>query len=349
MSRVLIATGGTGGHILPSEALAEELQNEGVEILLSGANLSRNRYVSKGKFPTTDIRSGMGWKGIFKVLFGIKDSLKVIDDFKPDAIIGFGSYTSFPLLVAGKIKGIPLILWAADTIPGKVIRWFSPYSKITAIQFPESAAYLSGIVTQARMPLRKGFQLASLTREAALEFYQLEGKNSIILIMGGSQGAKFLNVIAPIAIGELPNTVEVIHIAGSEEEKVKVELLYKQNGILARVKAFEPQMQMAWRAADIALTRAGAVSCAEQIEFEVPGILVPYPFSSDQHQEKNGRYLVSLGLAEMGREGDMTPEDLSQKLYSLLRTKKSRQEKIRDHKIKRPNKPLKTIVMEIIQ
>lgn len=353
MKRVLIATGGTGGHIYPSVALAQQLKSEGYDILLSGAMLSRNPYLKETDFQYEEISSAPGIKGLPYVAKGTLESYLLMNRFKPDLIVGFGSYTSFPLLAAGVLKNIPLILWAADAHPGKVIRWFSPYAKVTALQFYEAAAYLKGKSIKVSTPLRENFKKESCSRETSLAYYGLKGDKPILLIMGGSQGAKFLNDIVPLAIShrsELTNIInlDILHIAGSLRESERVHSTYQKLGIKALVKPYEEALHHAWRIATIACTRAGAISCAEQLEFEVPGVLIPFPSATDAHQEKNGALLSATGLTEVSLESKTSPETLRELIKALLESASFRREQLSLNKKNQSSKTLTNLVKETL-
>lgn len=341
MSRVLIATGGTGGHVFPAMALAHELKELGVDVEVAGAMLSSNRYIDK-TFPLHDVRSGSSVKSAFQITCGVYDSLKMIRFFNPRVIVGFGSYHTFPILAAGALKKIPLVLWAADSVPGKVIRWFSPFAKVTGVQFPEASNQLKGITALTGMPLRKGFHKDAISQAEARSYYKLPGKKPICLVFGGSQGAKYLNEHLPDGL----DGFEVIHFAGSDREAEKVEKRYHERNVVAAVKAFEPEMARAWRAADIACLRAGAVSIAEQLAFEVPALLIPFPHAMDNHQEKNADYVVALHLAIKRLEGTTTSKEKGLLLQELWKTKKERQESFQLHKQKNTVKTLCALVME---
>lgn len=240
------------------------------------------------------------------------------------------------------------MLWAADAYPGKVVRWFSPYAQLTATHFPEAVKHLKGRHVPCLMPLREGFSLEAHSKEESLAYFGLDASQPILLVVGGSQGAKFLNHTAPKAIGKLPPGVRVIHLAGSESEVEAVQKAYEGYGVKAIVKGFESKLHHAWRIADIALARAGAVSVREQLEFEVPGVLVPYPAAADNHQEENCRTLKQSGLAEMVVEKALDPDKLAKLLMSVLLSQSVRREKARRFKQGSKAKSLSELVMEYL-
>lgn len=312
--KVLIATGGTGGHIFPSEALAKELVEEGNEVFFAGGKLSENRFFSKA-FPFEDIPVTPSLKKLSILYQGLRKSLRLLRTFQPDVVVGFGSYYSLPLLIAAKLLRIPLVLYAADRKPGKVIKLFSPFAKAVGVHFPDTE--LKG--KWVGMPLR--FNPEAVSKEEAYLYYGLDKDKPVCLVFGGSLGAVELNRLAYEALKELP--FQVIHFTGSQPESDKYAALYKN----AVVKPFEKRIDLAWAIADIALTRAGAVSCAELAAFKVPGLLVPYPNASDDHQTRNAEGLQKMGLCDLRQERDLDAGSLKTLLDNLYKTREERRQK----------------------
>lgn len=319
---ILIATGGTGGHIFPAEALAKELTQDGNIVFFAGGKLSENKYFSK-KYPFENVTVGTGLKDFKNILRGIQESFDLFKQFQPDVVVGFGSYYSFPVLAAAVLKRIPVVLYAADTKPGKVIRWLSPFSKAVGLHF--SGTPLKGEVVG--MPLR--FDPRYVSKDQALNYYKLDAKIPICLVFGGSQGAKNLNELAFQALKKLP--FQVIHFTGSIEDTSRLSTEYFKAGVKAVVKTFENRMDYAWAASDIALTRSGAVSLAEEMAFKVPGVLVPYPHAMDDHQTLNAEILVKMGFCDMKQEKDLNPEKLSELLENVWKTRQDRIKKLTSH------------------
>lgn len=341
MARVLMATGGTGGHVFPAMALAAELEDK-VTLHFAGAKLASNRYFDQQAFPYTEIKSGAHIYELLPVCQGILQSLKLLKALSPQVVVGFGSYHSFPVLAAARLLRLPMILWAADSIPGKVIRWFSPYAQMTAIQFPAAAAHLKGATQLSAMPLRQGYFKQAIDRRTALNHYRLPGAKPVCLVFGGSQGARYLNEAVPEALQDF----EVLHITGSEASVPCVAARYQSLGVTACVLPFESEMQRAWCAADIACLRAGAVTLAEQLAFEVPALLIPFPFAMEDHQTKNAEYIASLNLGIMLKEGSASATEMGAVLKKLLQSSSERQSSFQAYKQKGGVKTLKELVME---
>lgn len=331
--KVLITVGGTGGHVFPALALAQQLEEALPEIKIQfvGGKLNTNRYFDKGIFPYHSISCGsfssknpfsLG-KSLYNIVKGIKQSKDLFKNFKPDLVIGFGSYHTLPSLLAAKLCKIPIVLHESNSIPGKVNRLISPYAVVTAVLFPDAIQSLKGHVVLSGVPLRKGFKKGSVSKQDALTYFGLTSVKPTLLVFGGSQGAKALNKVVLQAVDK---ELQVIHITGQEESVNELTEKYKQKGIDACVKGFETRMDLAWQASDFALCRAGSGTIAEALEFEVPCILIPYPFAADDHQKQNASFMVNtVGGGRILIEKDLKPHDLIEAFNDFKNGKKMRQ------------------------
>lgn len=328
--RVLIATGGTGGHIYPAMALAQQIEREqkDAEILFIGGGLSQNRYfdreafasrtVSCGAFtdrsPLALLRSG------FNISRGILQSCGVIRKFKPDVVVGFGSYYSFPPLIAAKLQSVPFVLHEANSIPGKVNRLLAPYAIAIGVHFPQTLGLVKGKKYEVGMPLRTPFKKGAMHRDEARKYFGLSRERITLLVFGGSQGAQIINKQIREALRLIPlENLQVIHIAGNTDQISELIKGYRVLGIPACVKSFEERMEIAWEAADLVISRAGASSIAEQLEFEVPGILIPFARAADDHQNHNADFLVdTVGGAKKIQENALSATKLAEMMISFL-------------------------------
>jgi UDP-N-acetylglucosamine--N-acetylmuramyl-(pentapeptide) pyrophosphoryl-undecaprenol N-acetylglucosamine transferase len=295
-SRVLIATGGTGGHVFPAQALAKELKEKGFEILFVGGKLNTNRYFKRGVFAHREISSATfskasSFRALWHIGKGVWESFKILREFSPDLVIGFGSFYAFPILMAAKLKRSPMVLFESNAIPGKVTRLFSPSAVMTAVQFSEAIRQLKGTCIEVKMPTgeRKRTEAA-----VARDYFYLSPERFTFLVFGGSQGAQSINHFFSEAIGLIEKArdqFQVIHVAGQSESAEIVRRKYEHLGIRSCVKVFEERMDLAWSAANLVVCRSGAATVAEQIAFEVPGILIPFPKAADDHQTKNAIFV----------------------------------------------------------
>ncbi len=331
--RILIATGGTGGHLYPAISLADRLTqlNPALEVLFVGGKLKGNRCFENKAFAYREISSAtFNWKNPVQVakaggciLRGIWESGQILNEFCPDAVVGFGSYYTLPILCAARWREIPIVLHEANRIPGKVNRLLSPHVLLTGVHFPDAALKLKGRTMEIPFPLRMGYEKGTMTSFQARSFFGLDSDRTTLLLFGGSQGAKKLNQTFMEALTELSapfrKSIQILHLTGDDAFVRQLEEKYEAAHIKAAVKAFEPNMMVAWAAADLVIARSGAGTVAELMEFEVPAILIPYPYAADHHQEANADFVVDVVKGGVKyREADLTWERLKNGIESLL-------------------------------
>ncbi len=327
MNKILIAVGGTGGHVFPAIGLAEQLKkiDASIEVLFTGGRLETNKFFNRTAFPYHPVSCGSlqmhrplaAIGNVGRIGLGTWQSRKLLRDFQPDLVVGFGSFYTFPTLLASLWEKTPILLHESNSIPGKVNRLLSKYADCIGIQFPEAALHLKGNSRLVKTPLREGFRLGSVTRQEASRFYGLSPTLPTLLVFGGSQGAKAINAL----FSEAPfkGQLQILHFTGDASATPLLKEKYQRQGIPAVVKDFEPRMDMAWQAADCVISRSGAGTIAEQLEFEVPGILIPFPFATENHQEKNADYMVDqIGGASKLLEKDLTSARLGQEIERML-------------------------------
>lgn len=362
--KYLITVGGTGGHIFPALALAHELKESDPsnEVVFMGGSLSANRFFDKESFPYETVASGtislkkpfQSLLGCGKILKGIWQSRSFLKKHKPHVVIGFGSYYTLPTLLAAKLSGIPFVLHESNSIPGKVNRLMSPYALTTGIQFPQTGTLLKGNTHHVETPLRKGFCKGKIPQTEARQYYGLDSHKTTLLVFGGSQGAKALNYFLMEAFStKLKNCdVQLVHLTGSSELTREIIACYAKHGIKACVKDFETRMDMAWSSADIVISRSGAGTIAEQLEYEVPGILIPYPQATENHQEINADFMVKLGGAIKYIEKEFSGDVLSYEIESFLALNAKRLTKMRkaieDYKKQIKIPPFTTVITTLI-
>ncbi len=364
-NRIVISAGGTGGHLYPAQALGYQLLNQGknIELLFVGGKLSSSPYFNRQKFNCREISCstfGQGilgyWQGSKAIFKGILECRKIIKDFGPKVVIGFGSYHTLPMLIAAKLSSIPIVLHEGNRIPGKVNRVFSSCSELTIVHFPDTLDYIKGRGEVAKMPLREGFCKGRVTKEESRLYFRLHPSRETLLIFGGSQGAKSLNyLICKSIIDHLKDVFcqwQVIHLTGDTQLAAKIQEKYNNEGIRACVKDFEDRMDLAWRAADVMISRSGASTIAEQIEMEVPGILIPYPYATDNHQEKNADFVVEkigggLKLSEFALDAEKFAFEIRKMIGDDKKLLKTMQEALCQYKQKLKYKEASTLVCDL--
>lgn len=329
--RILIAVGGTGGHVFPALTLAKEVNKHHphTQILFVGGGLSKNRYFEQSSFNYKEIDCGTlsprkpitSFKNVWKILRGIKQSYQIMRKYSPDLVIGFGSFHTLPTLLATRLNRTPFVLHEANRIPGKVNRLLSKHATLTGVHFPDTASKLQGNVQNISLPLREGFQKGSSSSNNALGHFNLNPSLPTILIFGGSQGAQAINMMAAEAIAQISKNekLQVLHFTGNSNTTQELREKYLQNHISACVKDFETRMDLAWQAADLVISRSGASTLAEAMEFEVPGIFIPYPQATDNHQESNADFMADVvGCAIRRREKGLTAKILADEIEKLF-------------------------------
>lgn len=326
-NKIVIATGGTGGHVFPAEALGRELLQQSYDVTFVGGGLKNNRYFHRNDFKYEEVTTSSLFKvnffrSVWRILQGIRQSFKILTSIKPKLVIGFGSFYTFPVLLAARLKGIPIVLFEPNAIPGKVNRLFSRWATLSAVQFAEAGKWLSGNIIEVKMPTGKR---DLIEKETAREYFYLKPELFTFLVFGGSQGSESINRLFSEAACRLKGdtSFQVIHVTGKTGPAEKLRRMYAEAGISACVKAFEERMDLAWSAASVVICRSGAATVAEQITYAVPGILVPFPQAADDHQTMNAQFIekkVKGGIT--CPEATLTVDKLGTLLSQMLRSDK---------------------------
>ncbi|MBA3958423.1 MAG: UDP-N-acetylglucosamine--N-acetylmuramyl-(pentapeptide) pyrophosphoryl-undecaprenol N-acetylglucosamine transferase [Parachlamydiaceae bacterium] len=362
--RVLITVGGTGGHVYPAMALAQQLKSK-AEVLFVGGGLNSNRYFIRSAFTHHEVSCGMisprrplsSLANLARILKGMQQSSKIINSFNPDVVVGFGSYYTVPTLLAAKLRGVPIVLHEANRIPGRVNRLLSQYVALTGVHFPDTVKLLKGKAQEISIPLREGYQLGALSQEQSRGYFGLDLGRITLLVFGGSQGAQAINQMVYEALKLLPALLsvdfQVLHITGDAQSTIVLQKKYADAGIHACVRDFESRMDIAWQAADFMISRAGAGTIAEELEFEVPGILIPFPEAMDNHQESNADFMVDVvkGAVKF-RQKDLDAKKLSQEIETFLGNQqkqiKEMQQAMRLYKERTDARKLYEVILEMI-
>ena len=337
--RVLLAVGGSGGHLFPAQALAQQLDD--VEILFAGHGLSSNRFFSGERFEEVPSGGRVSWQ----LVEGLWMARNLLKRFRPQLVVGFGSFHAAPVIAAAVTGRVPLLLHECNAVAGRVVRWCAPWAKMTTLYFPE--ARVRGRSMPVQMPIRP----VQLMQDAlGLKEWGLEPGRLTVLVMGGSQGAKALNEQVPLGLAQCRLPLQVIHLAGDESRVAGVEALYRAAGCPARVMAFESQMDKLWSVADLAICRSGANTCAELVASGVPSILVPYPLASDRHQDANAAVLAEkAGGAMILSQEALTPARLGQAVEQISGRLGEMRGKLERYRIGMDRPTLVQVVKELLQ
>lgn len=306
--KILIAAGGSGGHIFPAIALAKELTREPANRVIFAASkraLDRKMlerepfkkiYLSINPMPYRfDLRFA---RFMIKFLYDAVLSLIILIRERPDVSCGFGGYTSGAIMVISSLMGIKTIVHEQNLVPGRANRILDRFVDVTAVSFEESKKYfrVSHPVFTGN-PLREAI-ITGRDRPAS-DLTVLPNKGFTLLIMGGSQGARSLNRVCLDAISlldyHLKKEMNIIHITGPTDCR-EIDEAYKKTGLHARVFSFIDDIHDAYRAADLAISRSGAAAIFELAFYGKPMILIPYPFKKN-NQRFNAEYFAKKGAA----------------------------------------------------
>ena len=321
--RVVIAGGGTGGHLYPGIAVARELRRRRPDALVTFAGTAKGiekRVVPREGFPLDLLRSA-GLKGMspgalvrglaLLPLSGL-DAWRIISSRRPDIVIGVGGYSSGPVVLGAAVRGIPTLLLEQNAVPGLTNRLLARIVSAAAVTFESTREYFGRRSIVTGNPVRPEF--FEQTPAAAA------GGPSRVLIFGGSQGAHAINMAMVAAAERLaahPGRVAITHQTG-ERDLERVRAGYSRAGIEARVEPFLFAMDREMTSADLVVCRAGATTLAELTAAGVPAILVPLPTAADDHQRRNAEVLVAAGAAEMIQQQDLDGATLAGRIEALL-------------------------------
>ena len=326
--RVIIAGGGTGGHIFPAVAIGHALKRlrPDVQLLFVGAKgkMEMEKVPQEGfEIIGLDI-AGFNRSNLlknlvlpFKLLKSWFDAKKILKRFKPHAIVGVGGYASFPMLNAAQSMDIPTLIQEQNSYAGKSNKMLARKANAVCVAyehmdqfFPRKKLILTG------NPVRKSIATSSLTREDGQRWLGLESKKQTVLIVGGSLGAKSINEAIDLHLEEIAGeNVQVIWQTG--KPYYQQALLRTKEFKQVKVFAFIREMDYAYAAADVVVSRAGALAIAELCIVAKPVVFVPYPYAAEDHQTSNAMALVEHNAAEMVKDSDAKTE-LVKKLKLLL-------------------------------
>lgn len=316
--KFMIMAGGTGGHVYPALAVAQELRARGHDVIWMGAPDSfEARVVPPQGFAIEFIRvSGLRGKGLLKLLQAplllvraVLDALAVLRRRQPAVVVGFGGFAAGPGGLAARLSGRPLVIHEQNAAPGFTNRCLARLTRHVLQAFPATFPKARTVGN----PVRAGF--AELPAPAARLAHESAPR---LLVIGGSQGARALNETVPAALALLPADArpQVRHQAGRTLELAQA--AYRQAQVTAELSAFIDDMPAAYGWADLVVCRAGASTVAEVSAAGNATVLVPFPFAVDDHQTRNADYLVSAGAAELLPERAMTAARLAALLADLL-------------------------------
>jgi len=322
--RVIIAGGATGGHLFPGIAIAEHLREKRPEcqlMFVSTGTAIEKRVLPKAGFVfkriATEGIKGRGivakTRAIIKLTAGIFAAAGLIRTFKPDLIIGMGSYSSAPVVICGWLLGVNVALHEQNALPGITNRVLSRLADRVFVSFQKTAGrWPAEKVRITGNPVRKDI----LRAVAGDTLKRSDDKDGFtVFVIGGSQGASRINQAVTGALAYLENKEGLffIHQTGEADEKAVLQA-YQKEGFACPAQSFFDNMAACYSRADFLICRAGATTIAEIVCMGKPGILVPFPFAADDHQTENARALVDAGGVEMIPETELTEQGIAEKV-----------------------------------
>ncbi len=323
--RMLIAGGGTGGHVFPGIALAEEVVTRHPEndvVFVGTARGLEAAVVPAAGFPIELIAvQGLKGKGFLGLLAGLAllpraflQSFAILRRWRPDVVVGVGGYASGPVVLAALLARIPTAIQEQNAVAGLTNRILGLFVQAAFTAFPEAGRYFAR---------RKVHQLGNPIRRMLLDNYMrpsAKHDRMRLLVFGGSQGAHGLNMRVIEALPHLADMKDQIHVTHQTgaRDLAQVEKGYRAVGMEPDVREFITDMSQAYAEADLVVCRAGATTLAELTVCKKPSILVPFPAAADNHQVKNAQSLVEAGAAVMIEERDLTGERLAEEVRAIL-------------------------------
>lgn len=315
--RLLIAASGTGGHLFPALAVAEQLPDYRIEWLGVPDRLETRLVPTQYPLHTIAVEGfqkqfGFGSLVVFSRLAkAVVQVRRLLQQGQFSSVFTTGGYIAAPAIIAGRSLGLPTVLHESNALPGKVSRWLSPWCSSVALGFTATAQYLP----QARCiyvgtPVRSEF-----LQPSKLEL-DIPAEVRLIVVAGGSQGAVAINrLVRHCAIAWLDEGIWVVHLTGDNDPEVR-ELTHPHYLPLP----FYHNMAGLLQRADLAISRAGAGTLTELAATATPAILIPFPYAAEDHQTYNANIFASTGAAKVFSEASLTPEMLTAEILNLLRS-----------------------------
>jgi len=328
---VLIAGGGTGGHLYPGIAVAREIMRRmpDAQITFVGTTAGiESRVIPREGFALDTIRSaGLKGKSVASLVRGIAllpasafDAWRTISRRRPSIVIGVGGYSSGPVVLLAALRGIPTMLMEQNAMPGVTNRLLARFVRAAAVTYDESSRFFAGRAFLAGNPVRPEFFGGEHDEHGSPRDVD-QRRAARVLVFGGSQGAHAINMAmveaAPRLVAAAPG-LEITHQTG-ERDLEMVRDGYGRAGLQARVEPFLYAMDREMKAADVIVCRDGATTLAELAASRTPAILVPLPTSTDDHQRKNAEALVVKRAARMIEQRSLTGELLATEIVALAR------------------------------
>ncbi len=322
-ARIMVMAGGTGGHVFPALAVAEELRKRGWEVTWLGTPDSfESRVVPQHDFPMQFVKAyrlrGQGIGDLLlaplRLINALRQAWQVLRHNKPQVVLGMGGFVTGPGGLVSIILRLPLVVHEQNALPGLTNRWLSRAAAHVLEAFPGSFPANRKALCTGNPVRQEIVALADMTR------HKIETHRPVrLLVLGGSLGAAALNETLPRALSLLhaASELEIRHQAGAGKAE-QTSSLYEQSKVIAEVTEFVTDMAAAYKWADLVVCRAGALTVSELAIAGVGAILVPYPHAVDDHQTVNAGFLEDAGAAVIVQQAVLSPESLAVLLGELI-------------------------------
>lgn len=320
--RVILAGGGTGGHVIPALAIAHQLkQDYGAEVMFIGtARGIENRLVPAAGFALRLVQVGAlknvslvtRLKTALDLPRAVFESSRMLAEFGAEVVIGVGGYASGPAMLAAAIKGLPTIAFEPNAVPGFANRVVAPMVSAAAVHFEQTRRYFTRCQVTG-VPVRRAFFDIPSRRP--------DKSKPSLLVFGGSQGAHAINEAMASALPLLRQKISNLHIVHQTGERDYNDTFaaYQREGVGAEVQRFIDDMPAAFAQADLVICRSGASTVAEITAAGKPAVFIPFPRAADDHQKVNAQALESAGAAVLWEESRLTPPLLAEAITALVR------------------------------
>ena len=320
---VLVMAGGTGGHVFPALAVAQQMREQGMDVYWLGTRTGLEaRLIPQAGFTIDFIsikglrgKSVLGWiLAPLRILIALTQALRVSLQRKPNVVLGMGGFVTGPGGIAAWLLRRPLVIHEQNAIPGMTNRWLAKIAKCVLAAFPQSFAPQAK-VHHTGNPVRTSILNIN---PPAQRYGDREGELRV-LIVGGSLGAQALNECVPQALAKLASNqqLQVWHQTG-RNKLADTQQRYAKQQVEARLVEFIDDMDAAYAWADLLICRAGAMTISEISNVGIASILVPYPYAVDDHQTANARYLSQAGAAILIQQVELTPQRLADELARMI-------------------------------
>jgi UDP-N-acetylglucosamine--N-acetylmuramyl-(pentapeptide) pyrophosphoryl-undecaprenol N-acetylglucosamine transferase len=331
--RILIAGGGTAGHVFPSLAVAERLSSRGARVEFVGSTDGQEATLIPAAgypfhpIPALPLRRELSVRAALAPAVALRSAIACRPLVRgASAVLGMGGFASIPAVLAARTAGVPRVLHEQNAVPGLANRALARVASAIGITFEDSRRRLSGRarIETTGLPVRKEILAVQTRREElaaeARRTFELVPGRVTVLVTGGSQGALQIDraVAGAIALLSDRRDLQLVVLTGRAHEAVVADAAARSMDLVVRTIPFLDRIELALAVADLAVARAGANTVNELAVSGLPAILVPYPYATDAHQDANARELERAGAAELVPDRDLTPDRLAERLAALI-------------------------------